>query len=242
MATLTTTPPTEQPDISLGHSGGLPPNGGNGWTDSDSFEIRLRRARLGLVVGIIGILMIFISLTSAYVVRKGLPTFDARANTLLYDWFPVPLPALLLVNSFVLLISSVTMELARRQAGRDLGPAGVDSLTQASPKNESRISWLALTIVLGLSFVVGQLIVWRELAAGGFYLSTTPSSSFLYLLTGMHGVHLLGGVIALFAAGAASLLRRSAATQLVLVDVTGWYWHFMAVLWIYIFCLFKFVR
>jgi cytochrome c oxidase subunit III len=209
---------------------------------SDFFAMRLRRARLGMLVAIIGIVMVFTSLTSAYVVRKGLPTFDARSNSLFYDWLAVPLPALLLVNSFVLLLSSVTMELARRQAGRDLAIARVISKDQAPSKNESRISWLALTIVLGLSFLAGQLMVWRELGASGFYLSTAPSSSFLYLLTGTHGVHLLGGVMALLVAGGASLLRKSAATQLVLVDVTGWYWHFMAILWTYILCLFEFVR
>ena len=185
--------------------------------------------------------MIFISLTSAYIVRQGLPTFDARTNSLVRDWFAVPLPMLLLVNTFVLLFSSATMELARRQAARDLAVAGDETITPAGGKGQSRISWLALTIVLGLSFLTGQLIVWRELAASGFYLSTTPSSSFLYLLTGMHGVHLLGGLIALLAAGAASLLRRPAESQYVLLDVTGWYWHFMAVLWVYLLCLLEFV-
>jgi cytochrome c oxidase subunit III len=241
MAIITTTPASES-NVSLRGPAGPPPSGGNGRSDSDYFDLRLRRARLGMLVAVIGVVMIFISFTSAYVVRQGLPTFDARTNSLVYDWLAVPLPALLLVNSFVLLLSSLTMELARRQASRDLTLARVTPITEASPKNESRISWLALTIVLGLGFLAGQLIVWRELAATGFYLSTTPSSSFLYLLTGMHGLHLLGGLVALLVAGTASLLRKQAATQLVLVDVTGWYWHFMAVLWIYILCLFEFVR
>jgi cytochrome c oxidase subunit III len=241
MATFTTTA-AEERDLSLHQPEGPPRDGGNGGTDSDSFEVRLRRARLGLFVAIIGILMIFISLTSAYVVRKGLPTFDPRANTLVYDWLSVPLPALLLVNSFVLLISSITMELARRQVSRDLAATQLAPVSQSSSKNDSRISWLALTILLGLSFLTGQLMVWRQLAANGFYVATTPSSSFLYLLTATHGVHLFGGVIALLAAGGASLLRKPAATQFVLIDVTGWYWHFMAFLWVYILCLFEFVR
>src|SRR5882724_13537319 len=82
------------------------------------FDTRLRRARLGLVVGLTGIAMIFISFTSAYIVRQGLPTLDPRTNLLLHDWFPVPLPKLLLVNTGVLLISTFTVELARRQAAR----------------------------------------------------------------------------------------------------------------------------
>ena len=101
---------------------------------------------------------------------------------------------------------------------------------------------LALTVVLGLSFLAGQWMVWRELAANGFYLSSSPSSSFVYLLTGMHGVHLFGGVVALLTAGVASLQRRPADSQSIVLDVTGWYWHFMAFLWVFILCLLEFVH
>ncbi len=208
---------------------------------SPFFDTRLRRARLGLVVGLTGIGMIFISFTSAYVVRQGLPTLDPRTNTLLHDWFPVPLPGLLLINTAVLLISSLTMELARRQAARK-ALAHFASLRGVSANAKEEISWLALTVVLGLGFLIGQWMAWRELAAGGFYVGSSPSSSFVYLLTGMHGIHLFGGVVALLSAGFASVLRRSADTQSILVDVTGWYWHFMAVLWIYILCLLEFVH
>jgi cytochrome c oxidase subunit III len=206
-----------------------------------SFDVRLRRARLGLVVGLTGIVMIFISFSSAYVVRQGLPTLDPRTNALLHDWFPVPLPRLLLLNTVVLLISSVTMELARRQAARR-ALAQFSSVSGVTVGAKEEISWLALTVVLGVSFLTGQWMAWRELAAGGFYVGSSPSSSFVYLLTGMHGVHLFGGVVALLAAGVASVLRRPADSQSIAVDVTGWYWHFMAVLWIYILCLLEFVH
>jgi cytochrome c oxidase subunit 3 len=185
--------------------------------------------------------MIFISFTSAYVVRQGLPTLDPRTNALLHDWFPVPLPRLLLLNTVVLLISSVTMELARRQAAHK-ACARLSSIPGVSVGAKNEMSWLAVTVVLGLGFLTGQWMAWRELAANGFYVASSPSSSFVYLLTGMHGVHLFGGVVALLSAGAASFLRRSADSQSILVDVTGWYWHFMAVLWIYILCLLEFVH
>jgi cytochrome c oxidase subunit III len=97
-------------------------------------------------------------------------------------------------------------------------------------------------VVLGLSFLTGQWMAWRELAASGFYVASSPSSSFVYLLTGMHGVHLLGGVVALLIAGFASVLRRAADSQFIWVDVSGWYWHFMALLWVYILCLLEFVH
>jgi cytochrome c oxidase subunit 3 len=148
---------------------------------------------------------------------------------------------LLLINTAVLLISSFTMELARRQATRRTLVQLV-SVPGSSAHAKEGISWLALTVVLGLSFLTGQWIVWRELAASGFYVASSPSSSFVYLLTGVHGVHLFGGVVALVIAGVASFLRRPPESQLIAVDVTGWYWHFMAVLWIYILCLLEFVH
>jgi cytochrome c oxidase subunit 3 len=186
--------------------------------------------------------MIFISFTSAYIVRQGLPTLDPRTNVLFHDWFPVPLPRLLLINTVVLLISSVTMELARRQTARRVTLAQLTSVPGVSVEGKEGISWLALTVVLGLSFLTGQWMAWRELAASGFYVGSSPSSSFVYLLTGMHGVHLLGGVLALLIAGVASILRRPADSQFIAVDVTGWYWHFMALLWVYILCLLEFVH
>jgi cytochrome c oxidase subunit 3 len=237
MASFPTTAAADDPLISSGHGQALPPGGAGGFFDDGSyFELRLRRARVGMVVGLIGVFMIFISLTSAYVVRQGLPSLDPATNTLVRDWIPVRLPGLLFVNTLVLLISGISMEMARRRAAGEA--RGYDS----SANKTDGISWLALTIVLGMTFLSGQWVAWRELGATGFYLSTTPSSSFFYLLTGMHGVHLIGGVLALLAAGGAALWRRPAASEAVIVDVTAWYWHFMAVLWVYILCLLKFLR
>ena len=204
--------------------------------------MRLRRARLGMGVGIIGIVMVFVSFTSAYVVRQGMPTFDPRTNSLVHDWLAVPLPRLLLINTFVLLLSSAAMELARRQTRRQVALAQTAAIPGVSLGEEKQIPWLALTAMLGLIFLTGQWLVWRELAARGFYLSTSASSSFVYLLTGVHGVHLLGGIVALLTASAASLLRRPLESQFVVQDVTGWYWHFMAILWVYILCLLEFVH
>jgi len=244
MASYTPTVSIDDPGTSTGGNGVLPPAwGGSGDNfGSPFFDVRLRRARLGLVVGLTGIAMIFISFTSAYVVRQGLPTLDPRTNVLLHDWFPVPLPRLLLINTGVLLISSVTMELARRQAARKAALAQLAAVPGVWADADERVSWLALSAVLGLSFLVGQWMAWRELGANGFHVSSSPSSSFVYLLTGMHGVHLFGGVVALLTAGVASMLRRPADSQSIVVDVTGWYWHFMAFLWVYILCLLEFVH
>lgn len=205
-------------------------------------EMRLRRARLGLGVGVLGIVMVFVSFSSAYIVRQGLPTLDPRTNTLVHDWFPLPLPALLFFNTGLLLISSVTMELARRQVARFSTATGAAPIPNVFAGREGTILWLALTAVLGLSFLKGQWTVWREMEASGFYVASSPSSSFLYLLTGTHGVHLLGGIFALLAAGATVLFRRPAESRVVVLDVTAWYWHFMTLLWVYILCLLQFAR
>jgi cytochrome c oxidase subunit 3 len=243
MASYTPTVSLDDPRTSTGGNGVLPPRRHDGDDfGSRFFDTRLRRARLGLVVGLTGISMIFISFTSAYVVRQGLPTLDSRTNLLLHDWFPVPLPRLLFINTGVLLISTFTMELARRQAARKATLAQLTVVPGVSVDADEEVSWLALTAVLGLSFLTGQWMVWRALSANGFYVSSSPSSSFVYLLTGMHGVHLFGGVVALLTAGVASALRRPVDSQFVAVDVTAWYWHFMALLWIYILCLLEFVR
>ena len=229
MASFSTTATLEEPRVSRGDSGPA------------EYATRLRRARLGLLVALTPVLMLFVSFTSAYVVRQGLPTLDPRTNQLVRDWIPVKLPVLLVVNTCVLLISSVGMELARRQTRRELAmvPSAVEA--NAVQKEKEQVPWLAMTVVLGLLFLYGQWMAWRQLAARGFYVSTTPSSSFVYLLTGTHAVHLMGGVLALLAAGMFALLRRPVATRSIVVDVTAWYWHFMAVLWVYIFCLLEFV-
>jgi cytochrome c oxidase subunit III len=214
---------------------------GNGRLDQNAldFASRLRRVRLGVGVALTGIVMIFVSYSSAYVVRQGLPTLDPRTGTLVRDWLPLQLPNFLLVNTLVLLLSTLTMELARRQAVR-VGAAAGTASDPAERADTDRMPWLALTAILGLSFLAGQWLVWRELAARGFYVATSPSSSFFYLLTGMHGIHLLGGIFALLAASAVALLRKSAASSAVVVDATAWYWHFMTILWVYILCLLEF--
>jgi cytochrome c oxidase subunit 3 len=210
---------------------------------SPDYGARLRRARLGLAVALTPILMLFVSFTSAYIVRQGLPTFDPNTNTVVHDWIPVPLPTLLfLVNTFVLLLSSVTIELARRQLVRQVALEPVHSIPGVSLGKERNFPWLELTVVLGLCFLGGQWSAWRELAARGFYVATGPSSAFVYLLTGAHAVHLFGGILALLAAEAAVVLNRPLASRRIVVDVTAWYWHFMALLWIYILALLVFAH
>jgi cytochrome c oxidase subunit 3 len=211
--TLTPTRPEEAAGIhDTGQGGGgFPPGdfgGGGGWAE---YRVPEGTYRLGMWFALAGIVMLFAAFTSALVVRKGMS----------FDWVAVSLPRILWLNTFVLLASSATLELSRR------------SLRAGAANEFSR--WLSATVVLGLGFLGGQLVAWRELAARGVYLATNPGSSFFYVLTAAHGLHLLGGVVAL--AYVASRARRIALgrARRTPVDVTAIYWHFMDALWIYVF-------
>jgi cytochrome c oxidase subunit 3 len=172
--------------------------------------------RLGVLVGLASIVMLFTSLTSAYIVRAAVTN----------DWVPLPVPRAIWVSTAIILISSVSIELARRAIRHDSASA------------YSR--WLGVTGVLGLGFLISQLMVWRQLARQGIYIATNPFSSFFYLLTAAHGVHLAGGLFALIILLVVHQTRRqtfSAPKQIALADSVSLYWHFMDALWIYLFLL-----
>src|SRR5580700_8445550 len=111
MATVTTSASVKTVQVLLAGAGRPDQN-------AVDFAVRLRRARLGLIVALTAVVMIFVSYSSAYVVRQGLPTLDPRTGMLVRDWLPLQLPNFLLVNTLILLVSTLAMELARRQAMR----------------------------------------------------------------------------------------------------------------------------
>ena len=204
---------------------------------------RLRRARVGLAILLVPISMLFVSFTSAYFVRQGLPTLDEKSGQYVRDWISVNLPlSLLLVNTFLLVVSTFTMEMARRQVAQRTVLAPAQTVPGVSLGEDKRFPWLAVTVVLGFGFLAGQWAAWRTLAAQGVYLATTPSSSFIYLMTVAHAVHLFGGIVALAAALLMSIGRGRLERQYIVVDAAGWYWHFMALLWVYIFALLQFAK
>jgi cytochrome c oxidase subunit III len=191
-------------------------DGPDNWAGSGpgNFETFPQSYRLAMWLAMASILMLFVALSSAYIVRQGFSQ----------DWRAIAIPPLLWPNTFVLLGSSLTLELARRSLKRQLGNAFK--------------RWMTLTAVLGAAFLAGQIATWRALAAQGIYLNSNPHSSFFYLLTGAHGVHLLGGMIALcyvlFRAYQRGYTRVKGRA---VIDVAAMYWHFMDGLWIYLFFL-----
>ena len=155
----TYTPSTPIDNVQLGRGGGppVPPAGGGdggGRSGSPNYGARLRRARLGLICAIATVCMVFISLTSAYVVRQGLPTFDDTSRSYVRDWGEVHLPWMLLaVNTALLLISSITMEAARRDVTRQAALSPVKSIPGISLGDERHFPWLGITVLLGLGFL-----------------------------------------------------------------------------------------
>jgi len=170
-----------------------------------------QRYYTGMMLGLAAILMLFAAFTSAYVVRKGLSD----------DWQATAFPGILWLNSMVLLASSFTLEKARRWR-------------QVPARFQG---WWWATTGLGMIFLIGQILAWQELVADGVYLNTNPSSSFFYLLTGTHAVHLLGGVMALLYLSWRVWRRNSGGLGATALGVTALYWHFMDGLWIYLFLL-----
>lgn len=221
---MATTVTSTKPITKSGFGGGRPrgPNGngsskGNGHRYAQGFSAS--RYRIGMWVALAAILMMFTALTSAYIVRA------ASGG----DWQPLAMPRILLLSTLLLVVSSATLEMARRKL-----------------KDERHKVWLIGTLLLGCGFLASQLLAWRQLVGQGIYVSSNPHSSFFYLLTATHGVHLLGGLIALAYLSLRARLPRdsslAAAKGQAAADAVTLYWHFMDVLWIYLFILLFFWR
>jgi cytochrome c oxidase subunit 3 len=177
----------------------------------DSADLARDPTRFGIWAFMGTVSMLFIGFTSAYIFR--------RASA---DWRPLSPPPLLWLNTLALLASSAALEVARRR----LRGFWLDSFR----------AWVGATGLLGALFVLGQLAAWGQLAGQGVFLASNPHSSFFYLLTGAHIVHLLGGLV--WFAVVLSRVRRMAYTPG--EDGLGTfatYWHFLAGLWVYLLFL-----
>ena len=202
--------------IDAGHGGGTPPPAGGDDDDGGSSGSRRpvpRRAYFtALQLGLAAIVMFFMALASSYIVRKGLGT----------DWQRTPTPPVLWFNTAILLASSATIVVARKKL--------------KGGEREAFRSWWWVTTGLGLLFLAGQIVAWRQLAADGMLLATNPSSSFFYLLTAAHGAHLAGGILALLYV-ALRPWKRSRISQATAAELSSIYWHFMDGLWIFLLAL-----
>jgi len=228
-------PGTAVDDIELiiedvrGNGGGKPPSrdgdddgggddGGGGGRTPDPRRPNSKKYSTAVLLGMTSITIFFLVPTAAFLALR-------LSN--LHNWNSIHLPGILWANTLVLLASSATLEAARRKLRSDDGPG-------------FRRMW-TLTTVLGLLFVSGQIIAWRQLAAQGAFATSRLASSFFYVFTAMHAAHLLGGVCALLYVewhrfDAARISRAFAA------EIASYYWHFMDGLWVFLLVLLYFGR
>ena len=204
------TPVLDEPGVVRLANGGIAPpatpllRGGGG----DDGPVLFDPTRFGLWAFLGTISMLFIGFTSAYMLR--------RASA---DWNPITAPSILWLNTALLAASSLTLELARRRLrGWDLAGTA---------------RFAGVTALLGVLFVTGQFLAWRALRAQGVFLATNPHSSFFYMLTAIHVLHLSGGLV-WFAVIGARLRRLAIEPGSDGLGLFATYWHFLGLLWAYL--------
>jgi cytochrome c oxidase subunit III len=217
MATTVHEPPVLQSRPTLSQGGGGSSPKPPAW-DMTALADSSPASRTGIWVAMAAITMTFVAITSAMVVRQGASL----------DWRHFTLPRVMYVDTFILLVSSFTLQVARKRV--TLFARGLQA-SRSIP-----LLWLGLTLGLGLLFVGGQYVAWLQLKAQGWYLSTNPSSSFFYLFTALHALHVLGGL-----AGLMMVIWRFSrpvpTLRLSTLTTVSYYWHFVDVLWIYLLLL-----
>ncbi|MGH9800081.1 MAG: cytochrome c oxidase subunit 3 [Blastocatellia bacterium] len=171
--------------------------------------------RIGVWLVLASVTMLFAALTSAYVVN--------RAHSM-----PITMPQVLWLSTVVILASSATFEIARRALKRRV-------------ETKFRL-WIGVTTALGFGFLILQLAAWSELKASGFYINKNLHSAYSYLFTGLHGVHLIGGLVALAFMTLRSQAKWTTVRRRVAVDVAAMYWHFLDGLWVFLFLILFFWR
>ena len=210
-----------------GNGGGRDPGGGGNGPDprdSDSYDPNAfvpEKSRVLTAVLLVIVVMTFGGLASAYI---------AIATNGVIEWRPFALPVQVWISTVILLASSVTYHFGWKR---------IDASDREAAKR-----WLIATTVLGASFISSQLLAWFELRQQGLYMSANPYAGFFYIMTGVHAVHVLGGIVAL----SSVLLRVWYPTRdenkilksRTVAQVVGWYWHFMDGVWIVLFLLLGF--
>lgn len=213
-----------RPDRGSGFSNGGFRGGGDDWNDSgdpDSDSLNPDKAKIVTWFLLLVVTMTFGGLIAAYVVI---------ATNGVAEWKPFSLPIQVWISTLLIFASSVTYH---------LGKTAVDQNEPTAARK-----WLLATTVIGASFISSQMLLWMSLVKRGFYLSGNPYAGFFYILTAIHAVHVLGGVIALGCVIVRSWYDTSESTELEyrrhLARSVGWYWHFMGILWLLLVVLLGF--
>ncbi|MBU2915341.1 cytochrome c oxidase subunit 3 [Reichenbachiella agariperforans] len=177
-------------------------------TKESSF--RMHPQKFAMWLFIVTVVMLFAALTSAYVVKQSSGV-----------WLDFDLPFMFDITTGIVIVSSVFMHMAYLSAKRN-------------EVSKIRI-YLLLTVLTGISFLVGQLIAWQELVQEGVFFVGNPAGSFVYVLSGVHGFHLLSGVVFLLIVAVAAFKYKVHSTSLVRIEMCATYWHFLGGLWLYLY-------
>ena len=239
---------TERKDPGIG---GKPPvdrrpTGGGGNGDDDEWKrlgrsgprALLKRFRMMVFLILACIMMFFMVVSVMFYAHQGVGHFDARNQEFIGDWHPVQLPPILFLNTALLILSSLTMEIARRHIFYEIDVVE-EWLGLGRPALRRTLPWLAATLLLGGLFVAGQCLAWGQLSYQGFSFdhSASPAVYFFYIITGLHAAHLLLGILGLAGCLAGLGFLRKIEYRQIAVDTVSWYWHTMGVAWLLLFGL-----
>ncbi|HEU5147305.1 MAG TPA: cytochrome c oxidase subunit 3 [Chryseosolibacter sp.] len=169
--------------------------------------------KFALWLFIVSVVMLFGAWTSAYIVKRGEP-----------GWSSFELPTQFWVSTAIILVSSVTMVWAQRSAQKD-------------QLDQTKLA-LGLTTALGVAFLVAQWLAWGKMVEMNYYFAgsgSNSSSSFIYVLTGFHGLHIVSGIIVLIIALIATFRYKVHSKNMLRLDLCSTYWHFLGGLWLYLF-------
>ena len=182
-------------------------------------ELKQKTSKPLIWIGIVSIIMFFGGLTSAVIVSQGGGGFLA-----------IEMPLAFTMSTIIIVMSSVTFYIGLLSAKK-----GNFSMTKL---------FVLLTLVLGLSFVATQFMGWNVLHENGYYAAgseSTQESSFLYLLTGLHIAHLIGGLVSVIVVLVKTMKNKYSIDNLIGMQVSITYWHFLGALWVYLFLFLRFI-
>ncbi|HEX3875938.1 MAG TPA: cytochrome c oxidase subunit 3 [Bryobacteraceae bacterium] len=194
-----------------------PPPLERGWGGDDGFDGRgadRRTSFVGLVILLVSTFIVFSALLIAFLARRAMGD----------DWISMHKPALLWVNTGVLIVSSIVLDKSRRAL-------------KARDRSKFNLWWTTAT-ALGGVFLIGQLIVWSQLRAAGVYVATNPASSFFYVLTAVHAAHLIGGMTALIWVDVQALRLQLGPAKRTAIDICAIFWHYLDGLWLVLMACF----
>jgi cytochrome c oxidase subunit 3 len=244
------TPLPAEVDRKAPGTGGKPPvdrrptGGGGGGGDDDWRNSRrgprelLYKIRAFVFCALAGDMMFFVVLVILFYARQAGTHLDPALMRQIGDWKPVLLPPILFLNTATLLLSGLTMEVARRNIFHEIDVLE-EWLGLGTPALRRTLPWLGATLLLGILFLAGQLVAWKQLTSQGFAFDrwSTPASYFFYLVTGLHAAHLVAGLLALaFCLVALHRFRRVEVRQIA-VDATAWFWHTLGLAWVVLFAV-----